>query len=239
MEIGVDTLSQDELDELFSDSNNGTQQPPAAGTEPSPQQPDVENTKAFSKRLKERTDKAIAEERESIATKLGYKSYDDMLKQQENRKLEDLGYDPEQLAPIVEELVQKRLSEHPGMKELESFREKQVQEFAEKELAEVSKLTGVNYTSLEQLPQDVIEDWRKTGSLKKSYLALHGEELVLKGRAAASRGTTAHLEPVGTGGAVPATENHKRHLTAEEKQVWKFFNPQITDEELDKKLVDK
>lgn len=239
MEIGVDTLSQDELDELFSDSDNGKQPSPAAETEPSPQHPDVENTKAFSKRLKERTDKAIAEERESIATRLGYKSYDDMIKQQENRKLEDLGYDPEQLGPIVEELVQKRINSDPRMKELETFREKQVQEFAIKELTEVSKLTGINYTSLEQLPQDVIEDWRKTGSLKQSYIKLHGEELILKNKAAASRGVTSHLEPVGTGGVAPATETHKRHLTAEEKKVWKFFNPQMTDEELDKKLVDR
>lgn len=239
MEIGVDTLSKEELDELFSDSNNGTSQSPATEAESSPQRTDVEETKAFSKRLKERTDKAIAEERESIATKLGYKSYDDMIKQQENRRLEDLGYDPEQLAPIVEELVQKRLNEHPSMKELEGYRERQVQEFAERELAEVSKLTGINYTSLEQLPQDVLEDWRKSGSLKKSYMALHGEELILKSRSAMLKGNTSHLVPMGNGGVTPPTDNQKRHLTAEEKKLYKFFNPQMTEEELNNKLIDK
>lgn len=239
MEIGVNTLSQQELDELFADDNNGTQQSPAAENDGSQtNDSDVENTKAFSKRLKERTDKAIAAEREAIATKLGYKSYDDMIKQQENKLLEDKGLDPEQVNPIVEELVQKRLNEDPRMQELESFKQRQIQEFAEKELAELSKLTGVQYTSIDQLPKDVIEDWRTSGSLKKSYINLHGEELILKAKAAASRGTTAHLEPVGNGPAVD-TETHKRHLTDEEKRIWKFFNPEMTDEQLNKKMIDK
>ena len=39
MEIGVDTLSQSELDELFSDEQSGTQQSPAAdGNSSNPQQ---------------------------------------------------------------------------------------------------------------------------------------------------------------------------------------------------------
>ena len=241
MEIGVDTLSQSELDELFSDEQSGTQQSPAAdGNSSNPQQNkgDIEETKAFSKRLKERTDKAIAEERQAIATRLGFASYDDMMKQQENKLLEDKGLDPEQVSPIVEELVQKRLNEDPRMKELENYKQRQVQEFAQKELEELSKLTGVSYTSIDQLPKDVIDDWRKSGSLKKSYISLHGEELILKAKAAASRGTTQHLEPVGSTPA-PATDSGKRHLTDDEKRVWKFFNPQMTQEELDKKMIDK
>lgn len=238
MEIGVNTLSQSELDELFSD-DNGTQQSPAVeGNSSGTQQDDVESTKAFSKRLKERTDKAVAEEREAIATKLGYSSYDDMMKRQENKLLEDKGLDPEQVSPIVEELVKKRLNEDPRIKEFEILKQRQIQDFAEKELSELSKLTGVQYTSIDQLPKDVIEDWRKSGSLKRSYISLHGEELILKSKAAASKGTTEHLENVGTG---PSTEpeNHKRHLTKEEREIWKFFNPQMTEEMLDKKMIDK
>ena len=237
-------FSTEELQELFGESNS--QKAPAAneGNEPATetntegqgesQKQDPTETQVFAKRLKERTDKAVAEERERIAQSLGYASYEDMQKQKEHKMLEDKGLDPEQVSPIVDELVKKKIEEDPRIKELEQFKQKQVQEFAQRELNEISKLTGVKYESLNQLPQDVIDDWRKTGSLKKSYIALHGEELIMKARSAQQKGDTSHLQSAG--GATP-TPSTGRPMTDKEKQMYKFFNPGVKDEELNKKTI--
>ena len=146
--------------------------------------------------------------------------------------LEEKGLDPELVNPVVDEIVKKRLAEDPRMKELEELKQRQVTEFAKKELEDVNKLAGTNFASLEEVPKDVIEDWKKTGSLKKSYINLHGEELILKARSEASKGTTTHLN--NPSGAAPEGKA-KRHLTDEEKRLWKFFNPNMTDEELNNK----
>lgn len=238
------TFTMEELQEMFG-GNNEQETPPADdGNKPATEgqtegqseqkEQDPTETQVFARRLKERTDKAVAEERERIVQSLGYTSYEDMQKQKEKKMFEDKGLDPEQVSPIVDELVKKKIEEDPRIKELEQFKQKQVQEFAQRELNEISKLTGVKYESLNQLPQDVIEDWRKTGSLKKSYIALHGEELIMKARSGQSRGDTSHLQS--SGGSTPAPSTG-RVMTDKEKAIYKMFNPSVTDEELNKKTI--
>lgn len=240
---GVNVVfSTEELEELFGENKQQETPPANEGNEPPAQEDgegqskskDPTDTQVFAKRLKERTDKAVAEERERIAQSLGYTSYEDMQKQKEKKMFEDKGLDPEQVSPIVDELVKKKLEEDPRIKELEQFKQKQVQEFAQRELAEISKLTGVKYDSLDQLPKDVIDDWRKTGSLKKSYISLHGEELILKARSNQQKGDTSHLQS--PGGATP-TPSTGRPMTDKEKQMYKFFNPGVNDDELNKKTI--
>ena len=230
-------FSMDELESLFNKSQQ-QETPPAQNdsTESDEQskEKDVTETQAFAKRLRERTDKAVAEERERIAQSLGYKDYADMQKANERKMFEDKGLDPEEISPLVDELVKKKLESDPRMQELEQFKAKQVEEFAKRELAEISNLTGVKYESLEQLPQDVIDDWRKTGSLKKSYIALHGEELIVKARSTQQRGETTHLQSTGTNAPKPPTG---RPLTDKEKQMYRFFNPGITEEQLNSKTI--
>lgn len=232
-------FTMEELEALFKDDQQAT--PPVNDETPSvtpPSEetpPPVDTTKAFAHRLKQETEKIRKQERDAIAAELGYQSYEEMQKAKERKLLEDKGLNPEDVTPVVDEIVQKRLNEDPRMKELEMFKQKQVEEFAKKELSELSNLTGTTYTSLEQLPKDVIEDWKKTGSLKKSYISLHGEELIINARKNIVKGDTTHLQqPTGT---PPATSN-KRPLTDKEKQVWKLFNPDLSDEELNKKTID-
>jgi hypothetical protein len=238
--FGVNTLSTDELEALFVDE--GAQQSPAVedGTESNSSddtdKKDVSQTKAFAKRLAEEKAKVVNEERENIAKSLGFNSFEELQKSREQKHYEKAGLDPAEVSPVVEAIVQERINSDPRMKELERYRALQVQEFGRKELAEITKLTGGEITSLEQLSPDVIDLWKKKGSLKSAFLELKGEELILKSRSAQSKGSTSHLNNV-TGNA--GTNNSQRHLTAQERQMWRFFNPQISDEELDKKMVDK
>lgn len=235
---GVNDASLKELEDLFSDEFEQETPPVNDGTnpEPSDEQKDVSQTKAFAKRLAEEKAKVVNAERENIAKELGFNSYEELQKNRELKLYEEKGLDHEEISPLVDELVEQKLNSDPRMKELEQFRAKQVEEFGKKELAEITKLTDGEITTLEQIPREVIELWKKKGSLKAAYLELKGEELILKARSGQSKGSTGHLNtPAGSNNSA----NEKRHLTAEEKKMWKLFNPSLTDEELNKKLVDK
>jgi len=246
MAIGANDFTLEELEEIFK--GEGEQETPPADDGKSPTEPStpegnndgkttnvpVDQTKAFSHRLKESVSKKVAEERENIAKTMGYDSYDAMLKSKEVKLIKDKGYDPSELEPLIEQLLENRLKNHPGLKELESYKQRQAEEYAKKELADLTKLTGGEITSLEQLPKAVLDEWAKTGSLKSAYLQIEGEKLITKVRSSQSKGDTTHLKSP-QGGTPPPTNT--RPLTAEEKSVWKYFNPGMTEEELNKKTV--
>jgi hypothetical protein len=197
----------------------------------------VTETQAFAHRLKEATSKARNEERESIAKSLGYESYADMQSKREAEMLRDKGFDPEEVSPVVEQLVQKRLAEDPRMQEFDTFRQERVNVWAQQELAGLTELTGGKITKFEDIPTDVIEAWKTKGSLKAAYLEKRGEELIRETRASVasgqSRGSTGHLNsPQG----IPAStgDGNRRPFTQQEKDVYKLFNPGVTEEELSK-----
>ena len=236
---GANELSVEELEALFTD--NSEQQSPAVdeGTESNSSddnKKDVSQTKAFAKRLAEEKAKVVNEERENIAKSLGFNSYEELQKSRERKRYEEAGLDPEDVSPIVEAMVKERIDNDPRMKELERYRALQVEEFGKKELAEITKLTDGKITSFEQLPPEVLELWKTKGSLKSAFLELKGEELILETRSAQSRGSTSHLNHVTGNAGVPTNQ---RHLTSKEKEIWKLFNPGMSDEELNKQLVNK
>jgi hypothetical protein len=244
-EEGVNHFTLEELEELFKDENE--QQSPAAeeGTENNETDPQSENndgnnkvetTKAFAKRLRESTDKARNEEREAIAKQFGFDSYSAMLKSKETEAIKEQGLNPDDVSPLVEKLVEQRLESDPRLKELEGYRKQQLAEFAKKEIAEIKELTNGEVTDISQLSKEVRDLWVKKGSLKAAYLELEGENLIKRVRSQQSKGTTSHLAtPEGS----PAPSTGKRGLTEQEKKLWRFFNPSMTDEELNKKQVDE
>lgn len=199
-------------------------------------------TQAFAHRLKKATDKARNEERESIAKSLGYESYADMQAKREAELLRDKGFDPEEVSPIVDELVKKRLAEDPRMQELDGYKQERMNAWAKDQLAELKELTDGKIATMADVPNDVLELWKTKGSLKKAYIELHGEELIMQTRTSAvsgqSRGSTSHMNsPQGT--PPPAGSANKRPFTAEEKAIYKLFNPDVTDEQLNKMYKNK
>ena len=102
-------------------------------------------------------------------------------------------------------------------------------------MAKITELTGGEITTLSQLSPEVIDLWKKKGSLKAAFMEVEGEKLINKIRSGQSKGSTDHL--ANPGGSNPG-KTTKRHLTAEEKQRWKFFNPNMTEKELNEKLID-
>ena len=233
----------EELEELLNGDIPQATEPasttPVTPSETQSVQPTVDNiekTKVFAKRLNERTKQAIAKEREDIAKTLGYASYDDMVKKREQQVIADKGLDPEQVSPIVEELVNKRLAEDPRLKELELLKAQKVVEFSKRELAEITDLTNGEITDIKQLPKEVLELWKQKGSLKSAYIEVEGEKLIKKFKSEQSKGSTAHLNSLSSNNM---SDSNKRHLTDDEKKLWKYFNPSMTDEELEKKMIEK
>lgn len=243
--FGADDFTEEELRELFADESQ-QETPPANDKETNStesqsdnkpeekKEVEIDTTKAFAKRLKESTEKARNEERESIAKSLGYESYDAMISERQKKLLEEKGLDPEEVSPIVDKLVKEKLDNDPRMQELAELRKKQIAEFGKKELSELTQLTGGEIKRLEDVPKDVIELWKTKGSLKAAYIELHGEELIIKARSEQNKGSTGHLNmPTGSS----PNNTAYRPLTKEERDNYKFFNPGMTDEELDKITV--
>jgi hypothetical protein len=238
----------EELEELFNDEVQQETPPAEEPTEPQSEvqteddkvedtkSNNVEQTKAFAKRLRESTDKARNEEREAIAKSFGYESYEAMMQERQRKLIEDKGLDPEDVTPIVDKIVEQRINEDPRMKELESFRKQSIAEYGKRELAEITELTGGRITRLDQLPRNVLDLWRTKGSLKAAYLELEGANLIKQIRMEQSRGTTNHMN---TPSANTQPPTNQRPLNADEKRMWKLFNPNISDEELNKKTVNK
>ena len=248
-EIGANEFTLEELDSLFNEGETQPETPPVEN-ETQPETPPVENetkvetppangedvskTKAFANRLKASTEKARREEREAIAKSLGYGSYEELQKANEKRLLEEKGLDPNEVSPIVEEIVKQRLNNDPRMIELDELRKLKIEQYGKEELAKITQLTGGHITRFDQIPKEVIELWKKTGSLEGAYLQLEGKKLIEKARREVLKGTTNHLAT--PGGSPPATKG-TRPLTDAEKKIRKQFHPKMTDEELNKKTV--
>lgn len=231
--------SVQKADDVSNESPPATQ--PDSGSENNKDTTKITETQAFARRLREETNKVRREERDNIAKSLGYENYAAMQKAREADLLKEKGLDPEEVSPIVEQIVNKRLAEDPRLKEFETYRQQKVNEWAQKELTELKDLTGGKISKIEDVPKDVLELWKTKGSLKAAYLELKGEELIREARISAaseqSKGSTGHLKT--PSGAAPVIEEGKRPFTEQEKEIYKLFNPEVTDEQLSKMFKQK
>ena len=118
----------EELEALFQEEEQGT---PPVVTEVTPPATEPPEQKLSGKEGAKVVAERINAERKSIAEKMGYASYEEMLTAQQERAeadkkakeeqlIKDKGLDPEDVKGIYEEL----LKDDPRMKELESFRKK-------------------------------------------------------------------------------------------------------------------
>ena len=226
------------LDDLFKDPEEQTSQEPAEtkAEQPvsdKPVQEASEMTKSMSKRINEVRATTERETRDAMAKEFGYDNYEAFTKAKEKQMLKDAGLDEEDIAPIVEKLVEQRLANDPRMKRLDDFEASEKTRFVKDQLKEINKLTGQSYKDVSELPQDVLTMWEKTGNLKQAYLAVQGEELIGRSLAGKQNGTLSHLANPGSTG----TGSRVRPLTAEEKAIYRMVDPDLTEEELSKKTL--
>lgn len=213
-----DTAEDDEVEETVDTTNESTS--------------DI-TTKAVSERINSVKKKTEAETRDNVAKELGYESYAAMQKANEQKMFKDAGLDEAEASKLVEELLEKRLANDPRMKKLEEFEAKERNNYVDSQLKKVNAIAGTSFTSIDEVPADVLKVWEKTGDLKQAYLAVKGEELILKNQSNLSRGSTTHLANPSNGGV----SSNTRPLTEEEKAIYRSVMPDITEEELNKKTM--
>lgn len=149
-----------------------------------------EGAKQFAERLKEQSAKAVKLEQEKMAKLAGFNSYDEFVKSCENKIIEDKGFNPEELNPLINEVVETRLKNDPRLQELEMLKQKEAEQFAKHEIEELSKLTGGTITSFDDLPEAVINQWKTNGDLIGSYMLIEGKNLLKRINSTKAKTTT-------------------------------------------------
>lgn len=237
--MAANDFSLEELEALFNvepqetPPEDNTKQPPA----PTPADDD-KSKKEITKGVAERIKAVKLETQDEAAKAMGFASYEDMLKSKEQDLIKSKGYDPSDLEPIVEELLKKRLENDPRIKELDVIKQERVIEYTKRELAEIARITDGEISRVDQIPKDVLDEWKKTGNLKSAFLLLKGEEYIAKAKTVKTenqKGGTDHLKSLGGGIAPPVVKT--RPLNEREKLAWKMFNPQMSEEEINKKTT--
>lgn len=220
----------EEFEDLFENKTEQEVTPTSEPGEKTPEPEKVNETKRVAERIKAVKTETELETKNNIAKDLGYESYQDMLDKRHKKELEEKGYDPNDLEPIIEKRLDEKIKSDPRFRELEELQNQKLFMKANQELLEIQKFNP-NIKTLEDLSPEVFELGKTTGSLKKAYLAIEGEKLIINSKSQKSIGSTDHLStPKGN----PKESDGTRGLTQEERSNYKYFNPDMTDEQLDK-----
>lgn len=227
LELNGETIDTT-IDDLFKDDEVENQEASTPLAKNKPEGNTEDMTAAVSKRINEVRSKTEAKVKDEIAKELGFENYDAMQKAKENKTITEAGFNPEDIEKLIGPMLEKRLANDPRMVELQSFKERERQELVKSELAKIEALTGLKIAEAD-LPQETLDLVAKGVPLSKAYLATNSDKII----AAGTKGSTEHMASgTGSGGV------KHRGLTQSEKALYRQIYPDITDEELSKKLID-
>ena len=181
----------------------------------------VDQTKAFAKRLKEETTKAKLEAKEEIAKSFGYDSWDDYYNSQTNSKLLDKGLDPDSVRPVLEDLIKNDPQYIEAMKYKAEKEELEKEIFASNSIKALNEEMGTNFNSINELDSQTIDLWNKGIPLAQAYAAYNYNKIrqnAIKKSNSEDNGKS-HLKTL-TGGN---DKTQTRELTPEELSVFKSF----------------
>lgn len=196
------------------------------------EEPQKESTHAVSQRINEVRKQTESETEERIAKSLGYESYAEMLKANEQKEMRDAGLDSDELSSLIDSLVEKRLANDPRMKKLAEIEADEKSQFVINQLKEINSISEIKYKSVEELPEDTLKLWEKTGNLKQAYLATEGEKLLNKSKSINMRGSSSHLIGSNNG----AIGSKTRLLTEDEKDMYRaVLGDYYNEDEISKK----
>lgn len=217
------------VDETVEEEQETVEQP----TSPVEQ---VDQTKAFAKRLKEETEKVRLAERENIAKSFGYSSWSEYADAQTNNKLLDKGLDPDSVRPVLKDLIR----EDPDYQEAMKY--KAEKEALEKELFATNSIKALNdkfgtaYSSVDDLDPETIKMWNEGTPLEKAFAANNWETIrdaaVRKASVPKDNGKS-HLKQV-NGSSQP---NNTREISKEELGMFNSFG--YTEEQVKEYLRTK
>lgn len=199
-------------------------------TSPVEQTEQVDATKAFAKRLKEETIKIREEERANLAKTLGYETYDDMVKHQQDSKMLQDGYDPETLRPMLNDLLKTSPEYVEAMQYKKEKEELEKELFVKDSLKQLNESLGTTFTDIKDLDKDTIDLWNKGLPLDKAYAAANYTKLMKPTPQPKQPTGKEHMQPVEKG----ATKSDVRVATEDDIRRFRIFNPNATVDEINK-----
>lgn len=225
LELSVDDLFKDPEDSQTSNDTSTTD-------DNSTSEPEINLTENMRHRINEVRRKTETETQNKVAKELGFDSYDELLKANEDSLIREHGFDKDDVEKVLEPLIESRLTNDPRFKKLEEFEKHEQDRYINEQLAEINRMSGIKYNSVDDLPQETINLWSKGVDLDKAYLATEGKSILLKSTNNARKGTLNHLVPPGTNSGAKT-----RGLTEKEKEFYRSIVEGITDEELSQKTI--
>lgn len=222
-----------EIDDLFKipDETPSSEDDPNLKPK-TPEEKKAEFTQAVTKRINEVKTKTEKETLEKVAKDLGFESYAAMEKSKQDEIIKKQGYNPEDLEKVIEPLVQKRLADDPRLKELETFKAHERDQYVQSQLKAINEATGQTLT-VKDLPKETLDLWAKGVDLEQAYYATQGKQLITKAKNQVNNGSLDHLA-LGSGAQQPKM----RRLTESEKDMYRAIAPHLTEEELNKKTIE-
>lgn len=216
-------------DDLGNAGNPGQPVPPTDGN---PENIPVDQTKAFAERLKTERVKIEREARNELAQSLGYDSWEDLKRENEDKMLTASGLDAEKVKPIVDKLVET----HPDVIEAKKLKDEKAAEDLKKEetdaLFSLNQKYGTTFSALSDLDEATQSLYKKGVPLDKAYAAEHFDDLVKSH--APSRLSKDHLSPVGNSGS----STPPRVISEQEMALMRRFNPGVSDDDI-RKYINK
>lgn len=178
----------------------------------SPVEP-VDQTKAFAQRLKEEKAKAKQEAREEIAQSFGYTSWQEYADAQTNKDLLDKGYDPDEVRPVIKDLIKNDPEYIEAMKYKAEKEELEKEIFASNSIQALNNTFGTSFKSVNDLDPETIEMWNNGVSLEKAFAANnYGKLQEMAVKKANQDNGKGHLKTVTGGTSAPTRDIGKDEL---------------------------
>lgn len=194
--------------------------------------PPVDNgAKAYAERLNKDRERIRLEERERIAQDFGYNSWDEYRDAQTNTKLLDKGLDPDEVRPVLKELIKSDPEYIEAMEYKKREEALKAQLWGEGEVRKLNDKFGTNYKSIDELDADTIKLFNNGIPLDKAYASQHYEEIqeIAFKRAKINTGKE-HLKE--QQGSPTADTSTRVEVSDAEFRKFKSINPYATDEEI-------
>lgn len=180
----------------------------------------VDQTKAFATRLKEEKAKAKLEAKEEIAKSFGFSNWQEYADSMTNKSLLEKGLDPEEVRPVIKDLLKNDPEYIEAMKYKAEKEELEKEIFASNSIQDLNAKFGTSFKSVNELDEETIKMWNNGVPLDKAYAANNWNKIVESAVKKVSMDNgKSHLKTV-TGSS---EQKSGKQISTDEIQVAKMF----------------
>lgn len=146
-----------------------------------PDETDEERKARQAEEYRQRLNKDKAKIRDEAARAAGFKDYEDMQKNSLDKRLLEVGIQPETGAPIVRDFANELIERDPRIIEAERIIAENKEKELKSALYQINQTFGTNFSSIDQLDDDTKNLMEKGLDVFKAYAANHFDQAVQSG----------------------------------------------------------